>query len=157
MPKTIKFIWIGKLKKNYWQAAVASYLNKLSRYYLIQEVCLKDSFGSLSPEKRRERDEAAIRSKISGKERLISLDSQGEQYTSVNLAKQLQRWYQDPALDPCFIIGGPFGLSKGLKEESHLLLSLGRLTLPHELARVVLVEQLYRAATILSNHPYHHE
>ncbi|MCF8105960.1 MAG: 23S rRNA (pseudouridine(1915)-N(3))-methyltransferase RlmH [Desulfohalobiaceae bacterium] len=156
MPKKIKFIWIGKLKKSYWQAAVDSYLKKLSKYYAIQEVCLKDAPGSFSAEKRLEVEGEAIQKKVTTGDRLISLDSKGKQFTSVSFARCLQRWHQDPALQPCFIIGGSFGLSAGLKEKSHLLLSFGSLTLPHELARVILLEQLYRAATILSNHPYHH-
>ena len=156
MSKKIKFIWIGKLKKRYWQSAVDNYLQKLSRYYTIQEVCLKAAPGNLPAKNKREVEEEAVKKKITPRDRLISLDSQGSQYTSDSFAACLRSWHQDPGLEPCFIIGGSFGLSEGLKKRSHLLLSFGLLTLPHELARVVLVEQLYRAATILSNRPYHH-
>lgn len=156
MSKKIKFLWIGKLKKPYWQQAAQNYLKKLAGYYSVQEVTLKDGHAQLSRQHRLESEQMAIQKSLQPKDFLIALDSLGKQYDSRAFAHCLQSWLQEPGLDPCFLIGGPFGLNRSMKEQSHSLLSLGRLTLPHELARVILLEQIYRASTILCNHPYHH-
>jgi 23S rRNA (pseudouridine1915-N3)-methyltransferase len=86
----------------------------------------------------------------------VALDERGETLTTVQLANRLQDWMVS-ARDVCFIIGGADGLDDGLKKGADLVFSLSRLTMPHALARVVLIEQLYRATSILRNHPYHRE
>lgn len=86
----------------------------------------------------------------------VALDEQGKTLTTAQLANQLQDWMLE-GRDVCFIIGGADGLDEGVKESANLVFSLSRLTMPHALARVVLVEQLYRAASIMRNHPYHRE
>lgn len=87
---------------------------------------------------------------------LIVLDETGERWSSRRLAEMLRQWI-DYRMSPCFIIGGADGLSEALKERADSLLQLSAMTLPHGLVRIVLVEQLYRAFTILNNHPYHRE
>ncbi len=86
----------------------------------------------------------------------VALDEHGKTLTTAQLANQLQDWMLE-GRDVCFIIGGADGLDEGVKESANLVFSLSRLTMPHALARVVLVEQLYRAASIMRNHPYHRE
>ena len=86
----------------------------------------------------------------------VALDEHGKTLTTVQLASQLQDWMAE-VRDVCFVIGGADGLDESVKESANLVLSLSRLTMPHALARVVLVEQLYRAASIMRNHPYHRE
>ena len=84
----------------------------------------------------------------------VALDEQGRTLTSSELAAALERWRRD-GRDVAFVIGGADGLSREIKSAADMLLSLSAMTLPHALARVVLAEQLYRAHTILSGHPYH--
>lgn len=84
----------------------------------------------------------------------IALDERGRDMTSSTLATELGRW-RDAGATPAFVIGGPDGLSDDFKRRAHLVLRLSSLTLPHALARVLLVEQLYRAWAILAGHPYH--
>jgi 23S rRNA (pseudouridine1915-N3)-methyltransferase len=84
----------------------------------------------------------------------LALDERGRSFDSVGLARQLARW-RDGGRDLAFLIGGPDGLSEALKASAVMLLSLSPLTLPHGLARVVLAEQLYRAHTLMTGHPYH--
>ncbi len=98
---------------------------------------------------------AALRKKIPADARLVALDENGKTIGSADLARFLDEARNDSARNLCFVIGGPDGLDKQLAGEAALILSLGRITLPHGLARAVLAEQLYRAATILSGHPYH--
>ena len=88
--------------------------------------------------------------------RRIALDQRGRQWTTLELAGQLENWMREEH-GVCFLVGGPDGLSPECRSEADESWSLGRLTLPHPLVRVVLAEQLYRAWTITRNHPYHRE
>ncbi len=88
--------------------------------------------------------------------RVVALDERGRDLTTAQLAAQLQRWMGEAA-PLAFVIGGPDGLDAQAKQDAILLLRLSALTLPHALAQVVLAEQLYRAATLLTGHPYHRE
>ena len=87
---------------------------------------------------------------------IIALDERGKAPTSVELAEHLRGWQQN-GTHPCFIIGGADGMTDSLKQRAHLMLRLSSLTLPHGMVRVLLTEQLYRAVSILNNHPYHRE
>ena len=156
MASGIKFIWIGKLKTTYWTAAQEHYWKRLSRYHRLEEVTLKDSPSHLPEIKRAERESQAIQARLAPRDLAICLDTSGTAMSSVRLARHLRVWTQDRNRSPCFIIGGPFGLSQDLLDTSQTVLSFGPLTLPHELARIILLEQLYRAATLNHNHPYHH-
>jgi len=138
----IKVAWIGKTKEPAIQALTDEYLKRISRYAEVAGVAVKD--------------EAAIFSLAGGKERhkLVLLDSRGKQFSSEELAAFLER-EQVNAIPLLFAIGGSDGFSEEARRHAGFMLSLGKMTLPHELARVVLVEQLYRALTILKRHPYH--
>ena len=74
----------------------------------------------------------------------------------MELAEHLRQWQQN-GIHPCFVIGGADGMTDALKQRAHLMLRLSSLTLPHGMVRVLLTEQLYRAVSILNNHPYHRE
>ncbi len=89
-----------------------------------------------------------------GASRLIALDEQGQMLSSYEFTAMFSR-LRDEALDVAFAIGGPDGQGEALKSAAHFHLSLGRMTLPHGLVRIVLTEQLYRALTIMQGHPYH--
>jgi 23S rRNA (pseudouridine1915-N3)-methyltransferase len=143
----IKVAWIGKTKEAAIQALTDEYLKRISHYAEVAGLALKD--------------EAAVLSLANGerqpkKERhkLVLLDSRGKQLSSEELAAFLER-EQLNATPLVFAIGGSDGFSEEARRSAGFTLSLGKMTLPHELARVVLVEQLYRAFTILKNHPYH--
>ena len=88
--------------------------------------------------------------------RVVALDERGREFTTRQFAAQLARWIGEPA-PTAFLIGGPDGLDAETKRAASLVLRLSALTLPHALAEVVLVEQLYRAATLLAGHPYHRD
>ena len=138
----IKVAWIGNTKEPAIEALTQEYLKRISRYADVSGLAL--------------RDEAAILSLAGGKERhkLVLLDSHGKQLSSEELAQFLKR-EQMNAVPLLFAIGGSDGFSEEARHHAGFTLSLGKMTLPHELARVVLVEQLYRAFTILNRHPYH--
>jgi len=96
----------------------------------------------------------ALLSAVPGGHRIIALDERGKQWSTLELAKQLENWMQDEH-GVCFLVGGPDGLTDHCRNQAHNTWALGRLTLPHPLVRAVLAEQLYRAWTITQNHPYH--
>jgi 23S rRNA (pseudouridine1915-N3)-methyltransferase len=91
-----------------------------------------------------------------GDDYLVALDEHGKSLTTVELSKWLAQRQQD-GRDLCFVIGGPDGLGAGILEKAALRWSLSGLTLPHAMVRVILAEQLYRAHSVLHNHPYHRE
>lgn len=98
---------------------------------------------------------AALLKLAGGAEAIVALDERGKALSSEAFAKYLARRRDDGAQAMALLIGGPDGLSPEVREAAQLVLSLGAITLPHALARIVLAEQLYRAATILAGHPYH--
>lgn len=95
-----------------------------------------------------------ILAKLSTTEQVVLLDESGEQLSSSALANKLLQWQQD-SRDLCFLIGGPDGVSDACRRRADFTLSLSRLTLPHGMARVLLAEQLYRAWSMQTGHPYH--
>jgi 23S rRNA (pseudouridine1915-N3)-methyltransferase len=143
----IKVAWIGKTKEAAIHALTNEYLKRISRYAEIAGVSLKDEAAILSLA-------TGERSKKQDRHKLVLLDARGRQFSSEELAGFLDR-EQVNAIPLLFAIGGSDGFSEETRRRAQFTLSLGRMTLPHELARVVLVEQLYRAFTILDKHPYH--
>lgn len=105
---------------------------------------------------RREAEAAAILSRVTGGE-LVVFDERGRTATSADFAEQLRTWRDAGRPKVSLVIGGPDGLDTACRERASLCLSFGRLTMPHQIVRILVVEQLYRAMTILAGHPYHRE
>ena len=143
----IKVAWIGKTKEPAIVALTDEYLKRISRYAEVAGITLKDEAAILSLA-------SGERQKNKERHKLVLLDSRGKQFSSQELAEFLER-EQVNATPLLFAVGGSDGFSEEARHNAGVMLSLGKMTLPHELARVVLVEQLYRAFTILKNHPYH--
>ncbi len=143
----IKVAWIGKTKEPAIEALTDEYLKRISRYAEVAGLVLKDEVAILSLA-------SSERERKKERHKLVLLDSRGKQVSSEELAEFLER-EQLNAIPLLFAIGGSDGFSEETRRAAGFTLSLGKMTLPHELARVVLLEQLYRAFTILKNHPYH--
>ena len=103
-----------------------------------------------------EAERTRIEQALPARARIVALDERGDDLTTVALAGRLRRW-RDGGDDVALLIGGPDGLSPALKSRAHELIRLSSLTLPHALARLLLAEALYRAASVEANHPYHRE
>ena len=101
------------------------------------------------------REGERILSAVGGRDRLVVLDPEGSPWTSPETSKHLQKWMSGGYQAICFALGGAYGLDSSVKQKAHETWSLGKLTLPHDLARVVLWEQLYRAQSIIQGEPYH--
>lgn len=153
----LRCVFVGKLKEPFFKQAAEHYIKKLGRFHKLDLVELKDAPGKLPPEDKRLREGRALLEALDPKNFVIILDERGKELESRSLAANLQRWTEDPGRTPCFVIGGPFGHSDEVRARADLLLSLGKATWPHELCRVMLLEQLYRAASINKGLPYHHD
>ncbi len=146
---------VGKLRTPHWQAAQADYLQRLRRYIEVELVEIRDIVGNTVPDDvavAREGDR--LLDAVSGIPWTIALDATGKQGDSVRLAGHVRRQIETYH-HLGFVIGGPVGLSPRVIETCNERLSLSPLTFPHELARVILLEQLYRAVTIISGEQYH--
>lgn len=149
----IKIICIGKLKEKYWTDAVNEYLTRLSKYTKIEVIELNDSKID-DPVIALKQEKELILSKISDKDYIITLEIDGKSLTSIELAKKIETLtVQYPNL--CFIIGGSNGIHEEIRKKSSLKLSFSPLTFPHQLFRVMFLEQLYRAYKINNNESYH--
>jgi 23S rRNA (pseudouridine1915-N3)-methyltransferase len=153
--KTIRILAVGRLKTPFWQAAALHYHKRLAHSFRLEEVLVRDAPAGLSPGERREAEALRLARAIRPGDVGICLDERGPGRTSGEFAVFLRNLLAAGAT-PCFLLGGPFGLADSLKSRASHLFSLGPLTLPHELARVVLLEQIYRAQTILAGSGYHH-
>jgi 23S rRNA (pseudouridine1915-N3)-methyltransferase len=142
----LKVAWIGKTKEPAIQSLTIEYLHRLKHYAEAEGVQLKDEAAVL---KLAARDARSIRHV------LVLLDGRGKQLSSEDLAKFLSDYQERNSLPIVFAVGGADGFSDAARKAALLVLSLGKMTMAHEIARVVLLEQLYRAFTILKGHPYH--
>ncbi|MBN2141251.1 MAG: 23S rRNA (pseudouridine(1915)-N(3))-methyltransferase RlmH [Desulfovibrionaceae bacterium] len=154
--KTLGFIWVGRLKRPFFQAAAEHYLERLARSFDLERTVVKDAPARLGPAEKAAREGRDILARLGPRDMACVLDERGQALSSGALAERLKTWIEDPVRRPCFVLGGAFGLSDEVRQRAGVLLSLGPLTLPHELARVVLLEQIYRASTIIRGAPYHH-
>ena len=142
----LKVAWIGKTKDPSIQSLTTEYLKRISRYADVEGLALPDESALLKL-----REKTATRPAHA----IVLLDSRGHQLTSEEFSQFLQN-HQDRSPQPLVLAIGPAdGFSDEIRKSANATLSLGRMTFAHELARVVLLEQVYRAFTILKGHPYH--
>jgi 23S rRNA (pseudouridine1915-N3)-methyltransferase len=151
----ITVIAVGKLRRPYWKAAQKTYQERLRHYTDLSLVEVKDFVGrGLPDEVAIEREGERLLKAAQAAHRRVALTPIGVQMSSPQLATYVQRQIQLYGRI-AFLIGGPLGLSDDVLAACHDQLSLSTLTFPHELARVTLLEQLYRAATIIAGEQYH--
>ncbi|HEU5549394.1 TPA: 23S rRNA (pseudouridine(1915)-N(3))-methyltransferase RlmH, partial [Streptococcus pneumoniae] len=156
----IKVVTVGKLKEKYLKDGIAEYSKRISRFAKFEMIELSDE---KTPDKASESENQKILeiegqrilSKIADRDFVIVLAIEGKTFFSEELSKQLEETSIKGFSTLTFIIGGSLGLSSSVKNRANLSVSFGRLTLPHQLMRLVLVEQIYRAFTIQQGFPYH--
>lgn len=141
-------------KTFFWQEAVQHYCKRLAPWRSIEITELKDAPASLSISDRIADEGKRLLSSLRPNDLAVVLDNKGLKLDSLQFAKLLGEFENTKC--PCFIIGGAFGLSEAVKAKAWKLISLSNLTFTHELARCLLLEQIYRAQTIIQNIPYHH-
>lgn len=151
----LRLLCVGRLKTPFWREAAAQYLERLGRWRRVDLVEVRDGDAALAPGARSAQEGRRLLEALGAPEGAIALDEGGETLDSPGLAALLRRC-DERGLRPAFVIGGPFGLSPEVLAACPRRLSLSAMTWPHELARVLLLEQLYRAECILRKIPYHH-
>jgi 23S rRNA (pseudouridine1915-N3)-methyltransferase len=159
----IRIAWIGKTKEPALQALTGEYLQRISRYVAVEGIAFRDEIalleicGRLSPAKSSSaKSSTKHRKSASGvKSTLVLMDSRGKEFSSEQFARFLGDYQDRNPLPLVFAVGGADGFSQETRAAAQFTISHGKMTLAHELARVVLLEQVYRAFTILKGHPYH--
>ena len=156
----IKIVTVGKLKEKYLKDGIAEYSKRISRFATVEMIELADE---KTPDRASDSENAKILdvegnrilSKIGEREFVVVLAIEGKTLSSEEFSKQLEQASINGYSTLTFVIGGSLGLSHQVKKRANLFLSFGRLTLPHQLMRLVLIEQIYRAFTIQQGSPYH--
>ena len=153
----ITLISVGKLSQPFLRDGVAEYAGRLQRYISFNSHELKEAKGGSKADAKviREQEGERILARVPVAAYLVALDEGGKSYGSEGLSELLGRHMLQGTGELVFVIGGAYGLSRAVKERANLLLSLSALTLTHQMARLLLLEQLYRGFTILRNEPYH--
>jgi 23S rRNA (pseudouridine1915-N3)-methyltransferase len=150
----IKIICVGKIKERYFKEAIDEYLKRLSKYTKINIIEIEDdSSDDASISLNNEKD--SILKNIKKNDYVITLEINGESYDSVSLSKKIDTLLTSGHSDITFVIGSSYGLHKDIKRLSNLALSFSKLTFPHQLFRVILLEQIYRSFKIINNETYH--
>ena len=156
----IKVVTVGKLKEKYLKDGIAEYTKRISRFAKLEMIELADEktpdkASELENQKILETEGARILSKVGERDFVVVLAIEGKTFSSEDFSKQLEQASIKGYSTLTFIIGGSLGLAPVVKNRANLSVSFGRLTLPHQLMRLVLVEQIYRTFTIQQGSPYH--
>jgi 23S rRNA (pseudouridine1915-N3)-methyltransferase len=157
MPRAIGHVTVvavGRLKERHWQTAQDDYARRLGRYTDFKLVEVRDAVGKLLPGVALGREGEQVLAAVPKGARVIRLAADGQEMSSPELAAYLESRLEAHG-ELAFLIGGPLGFDATVIAASHDQLALSRLTFPHELARILLLEQLYRAFTIMHGEPYH--
>ena len=143
-----RFIWPGKTKDEHLRALVLEYLKRLQRFVRCELIEIREVPGSV------EKESARLVEALSGSNLTILLAVDGREWNSHELAAEVRRWENDSVKEISVVIGGPNGVSADIADRAQVQWRLSRLTLTHEMARVLVLEQLYRAYTINRGIPY---
>ena len=154
----IQFWSIGKKHESYIEEGVKDFTNRIGNYFPVQWdiIPVPKNAGMLSEMDLRKREGETILDRLDKDDYLIALDERGKQLSSEKLSQFLQARTHDRFKNLIFLIGGAYGIDEAVLKRANYQWSLGTLTFPHQLVRLILAEQVYRACTILRNEKYHH-
>jgi 23S rRNA (pseudouridine1915-N3)-methyltransferase len=154
----IRLIAVGDRQPSWVDDAFGKYVERYPREWKFRLDAIATVRRNKNDKSRQamEAEGELIIAKLNPTERAVLLDERGKQFTSKQFASQLSGWQSD-GHDVCFIIGGPDGVSEGVRQRADMVWSLSQLTLPHGMARALLSEQLYRAWSLQTGHPYHRD
>lgn len=157
---TITILAVGKIKEQYWKDAIAEYVKRLSKYVKLNIIEVEDE---KTPEKTSTVEEDNILKKEAARlmkyikegDYCIAMAIEGKKYDSVSFSEHINKLMVSSCSDITFIIGGSLGIHQSLKQLSRERISFSDMTFPHQLMRVILLEQIYRGFRIMQNEPYH--
>ena len=156
----ITIISVGKIKEKFFDDAIKEYSKRLSKYCKLNFIEVKDektkeNASTTEEDLVKETEGKRILDKLSSSSKVIALAIEGDEFDSVELAKEIESMRVTGTSDLTFIIGGSLGLHKSVLDRADLLLSFSKMTFPHQLMKVILLEQIYRSFRIINNEPYH--
>jgi len=156
---TIKLLVLGKTDSVQLNQLIEEYQNRLKHYIKFELEIIPDikNTKNLSEKQQKEKEGDVILAKLNSTDQLVLLDENGKQKTSVEFSKYLQKNMNSGLKQLVFVIGGPYGFSEAVYQKCQGKISLSKMTFSHQMVRLFMVEQLYRAFTILRNEPYHHQ
>ena len=149
----IKIICVGKIKEQFYRDAILEYLKRLSKYEKVEIIECKD-YADLSINEILSKEKNEIEKYINSKDYVITMEIEGKNISSLEFAEKLNSIYLTNS-NITFIIGGSYGLHDDIKNRSNFKLSFSKMTFPHQLFRVILLEQIYRSFRIINNENYH--
>ncbi len=149
----IKIICVGKLKEEYLKAAIKEYMKRLSKYTKIELIECND-YSNLDVNTILNKEKEEILKHIQAKDYVITLEIEGEELDSVSFSNKLENIFLTNS-NITFVIGGSYGLQEEIKARSNFPLSFSKMTFPHQLFRVMLLEQIYRSFKIINHETYH--
>ena len=156
----LTFITVGKLKEKYWREAVKEYEKRLSKYANVSLIEIKDeqepnNASAKDIEIIKNKEAERILSKIKPNQHVVTLEIGGKEHSSESFAKQYNNWKTHGKSNVIFVIGGSNGIGEEVIKRSNEAISFGKITYPHQMMKVILLEQLFRANKILNNESYH--
>lgn len=151
-------ILIGKTNNKHFQAGIDDYISRICHYMPFSLVTIPDikNTKSLTEAQQKEKEGELILKQLSPSDTLVLLDEHGKELRSIELAAWLEK-KQISTNRLVLCIGGPYGFSKAVYDRADEMLSLSKMTFSHQMVRLILTEQIYRACTIIKGEPYHHE
>jgi len=154
----ITFMIVGATDKKYLLEGIEDYQKRLIHYLPFEVKIIADikNAKNLSSDQQKEREGKAILDMVSTGDELVLLDVEGAEFSSSGLANWIGKRMLAGTRQLVFVVGGPYGFSEAVYKRADSKMSLSRLTFPHQLVRLLFIEQLYRAMTIIKGEPYHH-
>lgn len=155
---TIKLLCIGKTDKQELDALIQLYFKRLQFYTNFEIEIIPDlkKVKNLDESQQKNKEGELILAKIKNTDFVVLLDENGKQYTSEDFSEFLQKRMNSGLKQLTFVIGGPYGFSEEVYKRANSKISLSKMTFSHQMVRLFITEQIYRAFTILKNEPYHH-
>lgn len=156
---TIKVLTIGKTDSKQLAHLISDYQKRLGHYVNFELEIVNDikNTKNLSEAQQKEKEAEALLKRVNSTDMLVLLDEKGKQFSSVEFSKYLQNKMNSGLKELVFLVGGPYGFSDTLHQRAKERISLSKMTFSHQMVRLFVVEQIYRAFTILRNEPYHHQ
>jgi 23S rRNA (pseudouridine1915-N3)-methyltransferase len=154
----LRVIWIGRGDEPFVRDGVAHYLERIRHFQPIETVAIRPaSHSARDPGQGLRKEAEALLGRLDPEHAVVLLDERGKSLSSQELARLVGQVAREQGRPLVFVVGGAYGVDESVRRRAQWAVSLSRLTLPHQLARLVLVEQVYRALTLLAGHGYHHE
>lgn len=155
----LKIIWVGKTEENYLNVGSEIYIKRISNYIpteIFTIPALKNS-KNLSYSQQKEKEGEQILKYLQAGDFVVLMDEKGKQFTSVEFSEFMNQRMISGIKNLVLIIGGPYGFSESVYQKATQKIALSKMTFSHQMVRLILLEQIYRAFSILNNEPYHHE